>query len=257
MPYIDFHTHFDSNKFTKIYDAYSFLSKEAKKYKFNKIITLQLLSQPWSREEVGELNSEFNNIYTFVDIHPFEKDSIKKLKKYVTKYNYFGLKLHPRLNNFQINNKNTFKLVQAAGEMKIPVLIDCFPDGNSIIDNFKTADYGILCRNCKNTKIIAAHMGGIYCLEMLMIAKRCENLYLNIAYTFLYYRNSSITKNIIYAVDSLKGKKIFYGSDYPDRKLKQSLDLTKNEFRGSGISKKYLDNLFYNNAKNFLSEYEK
>ena len=25
--------------------------------------------------------------------------------------------------------------------MKIPVLIDCFPDGNSIIDNFKTADY--------------------------------------------------------------------------------------------------------------------
>ena len=99
-------------------------------------------------------------------------------------------------------------------------------------------------------------MGGIYALEMLLIAKRCPNLFLNLAYTLLYFRDSSVTKDLIFAINSLRSKKIFYGSDYPDRDFKQTLSLTKKEFMKYNLNKNFQKNVFYENANSFLQLYE-
>ena len=69
-------------------------------------------------------------------------------------------------------------------------------------------------------------MGGHYVLDFMMLAKRLPNIYFDISYSFLYYRGSSIPQNMIYAMQSMRFKNIFYGSDYPDRPLKESLELS-------------------------------
>ena len=255
MKIIDTHTHLDASNFNNALDASNFLSKETSRCGFYKSFVLQLLVQKWTREEIGDLINEYKNLIFFVDINPFEENSKKKLKKFINNYGYFGLKLHPRLNKFNILDKKTIDLVNLAGDLNVPVIIDCFPDGNSIIENFNPTAFGKLANYCKNTNIIAAHMGGIYALEMMLIVKRCPNLYLNLAYSLLYFRNSSITADIIYCINSLRGEKIFYGSDYPDRDLQKSLDLSLIEFKKFNLSKDYLKKILYDNSYEFLDLY--
>ena len=253
---IDCHTHLNHLKFKKPYDALKDISIKSKKNNVELSLVLHLDIQPWPIEEIGELTNEFSNLKIFVDININKKNYFKKFENYIKKYNFSGLKLHPRLNKFNLLSKNILVLVAYAGELNLPVIVDAFPDGNSIINNFKASDFGILANNCPGTNIIAAHMGGIYVLEMLLIAKRCPNLFLNLAYTFLYFRESSIIRDVIFAINSIKSKKIFYGSDYPDREFKETISLTKKEFTKYKLIANYQKNVFYKNNKSFLKQYE-
>jgi len=90
---------------------------------------------------------------------------------------------------------------------------------------------------------------------MMLIAKRIPNIYLNIAYTLLYYRGSSITSDLIYAIKSMRGERIFYGSDYPDRPLGLSLELTKEIFQASGLEKSLVHKVLYDNASEFIEKF--
>mgnify|MGYP001235721398 CR=1 FL=1 len=253
---IDFHTHLNHMKFKSPYDALKDISVKSKRNSVELSLVLHLDIQPWPIEQIGELCDEFSNLQIYVDINLNKKNYFKNFENYIKKYNFKGLKLHPRLNKYELLSKKTIKIVSFAGEVNIPVVIDAFPDGNSIMNKFNVSDYGYLANKCPNTNIIAAHMGGIYLLEMLLVAKRCPNLFLNTAYTLLYFRESSIAKDLIYAINSLKSKKIFYGSDYPDREFNKTIILTKKEFSKYKLSQIYQNNIFYQNAKNFLKQYE-
>ena len=253
---IDFHTHLNHFKFKNAYDALKDISIKTKKHGVELSLVLHLDIQPWSIDELGELINEFDNVKILLDMNPNKSNLIKRFEKYITKYNFWGLKLHPRLNNFNLLNEKVLKLVNVAGRLNKPVIVDCFPDGNSLINNFNPSDYGILSNHCKNTNIIASHMGGHFVIDMMLIAKRCQNLYLNLAYTLLYYRGSSVVQDLIYCINSIKSKKIFYGSDYPDREFLETINFTKKEFKKFKLKKTYQENIFYNNAREFLKIYE-
>ena len=51
------------------------------------------------------------------------------------------------------------------------------------------------------------------------------------AYSLLYYLESNVSKDIIYAMKSMKFDKIMYGSDYPDRNIKDTLRSRCIEFK--------------------------
>ena len=208
-------------------------------------------------EKFKKFPTIFKDIKFFVDIDPREKNTKKKIEIFVKKYNFFGLNLHPRLNNFRVLDKRCIDLVRFCGKLNIPVVIDGFPDGNSLISDFKISDFGKLCKKCNQTNIILAHAGGIYCIEAMLMAKRIKNLYLNIAYTLLYYRDSSVTKDLIYCIKSLKGNKIFFGTDYPDRNYSSTIKLSIKELKKFKISKDVLKKIMYKNASEFIKMYEK
>jgi len=95
-------------------------------------------------------------------------------------------------------------------------------------------------------------MGGHKVLDFMLLAKRLDNVFLDCSYSLLYYRGSSITDDILYAMRSMRYKKIFYGSDYPDRSVKDTLDLSIAEFRRVGISDTDQEAILYRNAKEFF-----
>ena len=86
----------------------------------------------------------------------------------------------------------------------------------------------------------------------MMLAKRLPNVYMDISYSLLYYRGSSVVDNLLYAMRSMRFDRIFYGSDYPDRSIKDSLDLSLKILLEKGLTNEELDKILSVNAINFF-----
>ena len=120
-----------------------------------------------------------------------------------------------------------------------------------MINKFGISDYAKLAQEFPKIRFIFAHMGGLRVLDFMLVAKRLPNVYMDLSYTLLYFRGSSVTKDLLYSVKSMRGNKIFYGSDYPDRELGESLKLSLSEFRSYGLGENLIEKVFYKNAKAF------
>lgn len=251
---IDTHLHLDPRVYSTALGAAAELSRQLRVADINLGIVLQLQVHPWSIEEVSSAISYFDNLRAFVNIHPEEIGALDKLDYAIKDLNYIGLKLHPRLQEFDIESKACYDLVKKAGELNVPVLVCGFPDGTMIMRGFSPLVYANLAKECNNTKIIWAHMGGHYVIDFMMLAKRLPNVFMDCSYSLLYYQGSPTVKNMVYAMKSMKMNRIFYGSDYPDREIKESLDLSCKVLREEGITESELHKLLYENANIFFNQ---
>jgi predicted TIM-barrel fold metal-dependent hydrolase len=186
-------------------------------------------------------------------VHPYHVDAEKKMIQGINGFRFIGLKLHPRLQEFETDDLRTIALVRAAGKLNVPVLIDAFPDGTHLMQGFSPIKYAKLAKECPGTKIIWAHMGGHYVLDFMMLAKRLPNVYMDMSYSLLYYQNSSVTDDMVYAMNSMKFDRIFYGSDYPDRPIAVSLNNSVKILSEKGVSEEALTKLLSTNAIQFFN----
>ena len=92
-------------------------------------VVLHLLAQPWSAEQFAEAISAYKRLFGFVNIDPLRSDARHQLCDAVENLGFIGLKLHPRLQKFDLADRAVSQLVSHAGELNVPVLIDAFPDG--------------------------------------------------------------------------------------------------------------------------------
>src|SRR5205823_1607520 len=129
----------------------------------------------------------------------------------------------------------TRRLVDAAGEIGVPVLIDAFPDGDWLTMGFHPLAFSRLATACPDTRIIIAHFGGHHCLDFMMLAKRTPNIWFDLSYSLLYYAGSSVVGNLVYCCRSLRCERVFYGSDYPDRPIGATLALSRQALCDHGL----------------------
>lgn len=249
---IDAHLHLDDKIDGTAIGAARELDRQLCDANIDRAVVLQLEAQPWSVEEVAEAIAEFPRLRAFVNVHPAGGRPEHLLREGIEELGYIGLKLHPRLQDFAVDDERTARLVQAAGEMDVPVLIDAFPDGSHLMQGFSPLKYALLAKRCPQTRIIIAHMGGHYVLDFMMLAKRLPNVYFDFSYSLLYYQTSSVPGDMVYAMRSMKFERIFYGSDYPDRSVSVSLERSLEYLRGSGISGVELDKIMGSNAQRFF-----
>ncbi len=250
---IDAHLHLDDRIEGPPNLAVEELLKQLENSKIQKAVVIHLENQRWSKEEFIESISKDHNLIGFVNINPNNENAIKDLEYSIKDLKFKGLKLHPRLQNFEINSKKVNELVKYAGELKIPVLIDTFPDGFSLSRGFDVKKFAEVAIQNPKTKFIWAHCGGHYVIDFMMVAKRFDNIFMDISYSLLYYLKSNISHNIIYAMKSMKFEKIMYGSDYPDRNIKETLDKTKKYFIEHKLSQEKINKILYENANNFFN----
>jgi predicted TIM-barrel fold metal-dependent hydrolase len=188
----------------------------------------------------------------FVNINPNSQKAEKEFQNAIERLGFIGLKLHPRLQKFDVDSDATKRLVRLAGDLNVPVLIDAFPDGTNLMQNFNSVNYAKLALHCPKTRIIWAHMGGHYAIDFMMLAKRLPNIYMDMSYSLLYYRGSSVTQDMVYAMRSMRFERIFYGSDYPDRSLHDSLHSSIQELRNQGVNELEMKKLLESNARHFF-----
>ena len=231
----DSHLHLDNKRFRSAFEAAGHLNKDRVAAGINNCLVLHLLNQGWTVGEFIAALEPFSNLYGLINLLPSDPECKKILKESIASRNIIGLKLHPRVQKFSLLDQNVTDLVEYAGDINCPVLIDAFPDGTILEQGFSPLAYAKLARRCPNTNIVIAHMGGHYVLDFMMLAKRIPNIYFDLSYSFLYYRGSSIPQNMAYAMRSLRYERVMYGSDYPDRSLKETLQETLKLFEVFGI----------------------
>lgn len=253
MKVIDTHLHFDDSKFPNIKDAFQDIQSQLVESNIEKGIVLHLLKQNYDLTEIGKLISEFDRVECFVNINPFSQNASAELSEASSSYPFVGLKLHPRLQNFTLDDERVVTLCQSAGELKLPVLLDAFPDGTAIMNGFSALKFAELAKKCPNTKFIWAHFCGHYCIDAMMVAKRLPNVFLDLSFSLLYYRGSSVISDLMYCFKSMRYDRIFYGSDYPDRSIKNTLSESLDLFTDAKIDRTGLDKILYSNAKEFFN----
>ena len=97
---------------------------------------LSSISQEYSEKELfntGLILSKQNNLIGVININPKDSNCLKTLEYAVNDLGFLGMKLHPRLDNFDLLDPQVVKLCNYAGTLKIPIIIDAFPDGTFLL----------------------------------------------------------------------------------------------------------------------------
>jgi predicted TIM-barrel fold metal-dependent hydrolase len=252
MKVIDTHLHLSQRKSADAGIAAAALAEDLAGSNILRGIVLHLEAHPWQAEEVAEALASQPRLRGFINIHPMSPDACPRLRDGFEKLGFIGLKLHPRLQHFDLNDPATHRLVTLAGEMGIPVLIDAFPDGDWLMMGFQPLAFAKLAKACPQTRLIIAHFGGHHCLDLMMLAKRLPNVWFDLSYSLLYYQDSPVVDQLLYCCRSMGYRRILYGSDYPDRPVGQALAMSLETFARHCVEGENLAALMWRNAAEFF-----
>lgn len=250
---IDGHCHLDKKLGTSS-GAMQSLYSDATRTDVTGIILINLPEEGFFNEKVIEEAKRFDGFFrVFPLLNPKESGILENINS-LKNSGASGVKLHPRIHGYRIDCEECVALVCRAGELELPVMIDGFPDGKNIALGNLPESFARLAEKAPSTRIAIGHAGGHRLLDALMVAKYFKNLYLDLSYTLLYYRSASISGNIAYAIENMRGERIFWGSDYPDRTYAETVSLSLAEFRKMNLTETHLLPVLENNAIHFLGE---
>ena len=192
---------------------------------------------------------------------PKNPNGTKDIEKVLNKNKFYGLKFHPSLTKFPIqNNENAYlKYFELAQKKELPCLFHCTSDGFSNPENIIS-----LAKKYPKLPIVLYHIDltgdKFEAIDKISEAldKKEANLFIDISWIF----DNNLLK---YAIDKLGIDRIMFGTDTPIAemgKVKNYSDYIKNiasvineyfeEKNNPQMIDKAIDNIFYNNAKNLF-----
>ncbi len=249
---IDVHLHLDEGIEGPAANAAADLDRRLAIAGIEMAVVLHLESQRWPIEEVSSTLADHKRLVGFANIHPFDAEATVKLRRAKDDLHFKGLKLHPRLQSFDISDDRVTRLVREAGDLGLPVMIDAFPDGDWLMMGFDPLAFAKLAKACPDTKIIFGHFGGHHCIDMMMLAKRIPNMHFDLSFSLLYYFMGSTRENILYCCKSMGCQRVMYGSDHPGMAVGDALGQSLGIFSDAGFSKRETEDIFFNNAAGLL-----
>lgn len=228
------------------------LYEEATSAGIKKIILLNMPELAFDNNQVLENTEKYRRFFfVFPSLNPCSDSACDELEQ-LKASGASGLKLHPRLHGYRIDSKECVTLLGIADKLKMPVMIDCFPDGKSIAFGNTPDAFASLAEKLPDLRIAIGHSGGHRILDALMVAKSFKNIYLDLSFTLLYYRNSSVIRDIAYAIQNMNAERIFWGSDYPDRGYNETVNLSIREFDRMNLTGETQKAVLEDNAERFL-----
>jgi predicted TIM-barrel fold metal-dependent hydrolase len=177
------------------------------------------------------------------------KEIIPRIKKIKT-IGYKGIKLHPRISDFSIQNVLLPQIIKEANELKLNVLFcTCFfSDSKNTCSNSVSQLANVLYK-INDAKIILMHGGTVQLMEILEIARAFKNILVDLSYTLCRYVGSSVDLDINYAFNKFD-KRICVGSDFPEISLFEMR--TRFDFFSKNTTTEKAENIAYKNISKFL-----
>jgi len=180
---------------------------------------------PYDRNEfvAGVCREHPDRLTGFVSVQPdpgtyFEPGlAVRKLIEDMSLYPFKGVKIHPRIQAFSINDPRHLPLFYKMAQLELPVLIDCIsqPSPVALADNLPF-EVDRLLRKVRGLKVIMAHMGGHRVLDAYSVALNHPDVYLDLAWVVHLYQGSSVEQDIKFVVKKLAPqRRIIFGSDFP------------------------------------------
>jgi len=161
-----------------------------------------------------------------------------------------GVKIHPRLSDITINDFEDIVTKLKSLEFSF-IIIDCFYYGSSLVNHINLELSIYIAKKFSNTKILLAHGGGHKVLEYMLYTRDLQNIYYDFSLSSNYLRNTSLKKDMINFI-KFNYKKVFFGSDYPDFTIKQSIDTYSEFITEANLHTSTIENVYSANILRFL-----
>lgn len=252
---IDAHTHITEDG--KWYDTHhdasiSRLLNEIEKAKINNVVLLPL-SPYISNEFIYKVCKDYPDLFIgFASIEPLSLKAIEALEKAILKYELKGLKLHPRVQNFRPNDEKLFRLYKKVEELRIPIIFDCLLNRPAPLRYQLPLLYDDVANLISNTPIILAHFGGFRFMDVLAVANKNKNIYLDISITLEYFYKTPFQEQVKFVFEKVGYDRVVYGSDFPERSLIESLSKARTIFSKFEVSMSDQDKIFGLNIRRLL-----
>lgn len=172
--------------------------------------------------------------------NPFEENCVKNIHHYVNNEGFIGIKLHPLAHAYVADAEELDPVMETAEELNIPVFIHSGHPPFSL-----PWSIGLLAERFPNVKVVMIHMGhghGVYIDASLKMAKRYDNIYLEMS-------GMPMNSKIKEAYDEVGKDRIMFGIDAPFHH--PTIEIQK--VLTSGLDDKGLEDVFYNNIANLIN----
>lgn len=204
-------------------------------------------SNDYVRAQCASHSDRLVQLYTPEFDRPAE--TIIRMRAFCANWDVRGVKVHPRVQGVTIRDPLVREVIACATELQLPMVFDVFPFHASLDDPATQAmAYHRLAQEFPQTTIVLAHCGGFQVLDAFMVAKVNRNVLLDVSFTWIYFRGSSIARDLAFVCARLPAGKVLYGSDFPDVSLIEYLELVRQDT--SGLDAERRDALFGGAAAN-------
>jgi predicted TIM-barrel fold metal-dependent hydrolase len=245
---IDAHVHIHPNPkgFGDRYDAsIETLLKSLDQSEVDKAVVLPIVPKVSNEFIEKACRDHPNQLIGFVSVNPVEGEkALDDFDRNMDRFPFKGLKLHPRLQGFSLNDPRIIPVLQRAGERNVPVLIDAFPYGSGSIARSLPLLLDEVAYQVPKTKIIMAHMGGYRFMDGMAVALSNKNVYVDISYILPFFENSIFEKMLEFAIKKVGTNRIIYGSDHPELPLQETFNRTKAILNRFNLTNKDLELIF-------------
>jgi uncharacterized protein len=250
---VDFHTHVWN---TQLAEAGDFVER-LHALGIDKAAVLPIAPY-MTNESIAKIASQYpDTIIGFASVVPFaqttgipREDPIEALGHAVTTLGLRGLKLHPLIQGFYLNDPGLVPLVSAAGDLNIPVIFHTGPSngraGRLAHGHVEMLDD--LAIMCPNTILVAGHANPLS--DAHYLARKHPNVYLETSISWASW-GALIPGLIKQTVEQAGPEKILYGTDFSLGRDQRVID-TDQVFTASGLSDDALSLVFGGNAQRIL-----
>ena len=180
-----------------------------------------------------------DRIVRFVWVNPALDDDEKKLEKYINQEGFKGIKMQPLFDSFVADDPVVYPVMDFARAYNIPVFIHCGHPPFSL-----PWSIALLAEQYPDVKVTMIHMGhghGVYIDASLKMARRYNNLYLEMS-------GMPMGSKIKEAYETVGSDRIMFGIDSPFHH--PTVEIQK--VLSCGLDEKAQQDVFYNNAKKLL-----
>jgi predicted TIM-barrel fold metal-dependent hydrolase len=166
---------------------------------------------------------------------------------------FAGVKLHPRLNEYDPLDERVLHTLTACGEQGLAAFIDTLfrqkrrrtPHPADIADTLAT--------EAPDTHIVLLHGTGSSLLELFELGRMHPNVIVDLSFTILRYAGSSVDTDIAFMVEQLD-QRVTVGSDFPEYVPQQAYDRFMQITEG--ISEDKRNNVLYGNLARLFERWE-
>ena len=183
----------------------------------------------------------------------FDKNSVEeytnRLKEIKSK-GYIGIKLHPRVGQFVLENPSLPYLIDKANELGLVVMLCTYFYSNeiSILANNVERLGDMLLKADSQSKVILLHGGVVRLLEMMELVRSFPNTLLDLSLTLCKYAGSSLDMDIQFLFQSFD-RRVCIGSDHPEIKLNMLRE--RFDYFASKTTREKAENVAYKNILSF------
>jgi predicted TIM-barrel fold metal-dependent hydrolase len=126
-----------------------------------------------------------------------------------------GLKLHPRLNDYDPIDERCLAAIARAGQTGLIVLLDTLfrQPSRPVAHPVDTIDR--IIKTCPGTRIVLLHSAGPAMLDLFELGRLHSTILLDLSFSLLRYRGSSLDQDMAFLIRHLD-QRVVIGSDFPE-----------------------------------------